>query len=67
MAPGNAGLKITDMKVIKDHNPFATNDINLAGKLGIDIMRMNNLWCSPITTISRRRPQAGLSRRCWRR
>ena len=48
MALANAGLKITDMKAIKSHNPFATNDINFAKKLGIDVMKMNNFGCSLI-------------------
>jgi acetyl-CoA acetyltransferase family protein len=46
MALANAGLKITDMKAIKSHNPFATNDINFAKKMGIDVMKMNNYGCS---------------------
>jgi acetyl-CoA acetyltransferase family protein len=48
MALANAGLKITDMKAIKTHNPFATNDINFAKKMGIDVMKMNNYGCSLI-------------------
>ncbi len=48
MALANAGLKITEMKAIKSHNPFATNDINFAKKLGIDVMKMNNYGCSLI-------------------
>ena len=48
MALANAGLKITDMKAIKSHNPFATNDINFAKKLGIDVMKMNNFGSSLI-------------------
>jgi acetyl-CoA acetyltransferase len=43
-----AGLKITDMKVIKTHNPFATNDLNLAKKMGIDVMKFNNYGSSLI-------------------
>ncbi|MGO9116628.1 MAG: thiolase family protein [Desulfomonilaceae bacterium] len=46
MALANAGLKISDMKAIKSHNPFATNDINFAKKLGNDVMKMNNFGCS---------------------
>ena len=46
MALANAGLKISDMKAIKSHNPFATNDINFAKKLGNDVMKMNNYGCS---------------------
>jgi acetyl-CoA acetyltransferase len=48
MALANAGLKITDMKAIKTHNPFATNDLNFAKKMGIDVMKMNNYGCSLI-------------------
>lgn len=48
MALANAGLKITEMKAIKSHNPFATNDINFAKKLGIDVMMMNNYGSSLI-------------------
>jgi acetyl-CoA acetyltransferase len=48
MALANAGLKITDMKVIKSHNPFTTNDLNFAKKMGIDVMSMNNYGCSLI-------------------
>ena len=46
MALANAGLKISEMKAIKSHNPFATNDINFAKKLGNDVMKMNNYGCS---------------------
>ena len=48
MALANAGLKITDMKAIKTHNPFATNDINFAKKMATDVMKMNNYGCSLI-------------------
>ena len=48
MALANAGLKISDMKAIKSHNPFATNDINFAKKLGNDVMKMNNYGSSLI-------------------
>ncbi|MBA4418639.1 MAG: acetyl-CoA acetyltransferase [Syntrophus sp. (in: bacteria)] len=48
MALANAGLKITDMKVIKSHNPFTTNDLNFAKKMGIDVMMMNNYGSSLI-------------------
>jgi len=42
MALANAGLKITDMKAIKTHKPFAVNDLAFAKKFGIDVMKMNN-------------------------
>lgn len=48
MALDVAGLKITDMKAIKTHNPFATNDLNLAKKMGIDWMKFNNYGSSLI-------------------
>jgi acetyl-CoA acetyltransferase len=48
MALANAGLKIGDMKTIKSHNPFATNDVNFAKKMGIDVMMMNNYGSSLI-------------------
>jgi len=42
MALANAGLKITDIKAVKTHNPFAVNDIAFAGRTGYDVMNMNN-------------------------
>jgi acetyl-CoA acetyltransferase family protein len=48
MALAKAGLKITDMKAIKSHNPFATNDINFAKKMGIDVMKIDNYGSSLI-------------------
>jgi acetyl-CoA acetyltransferase len=48
MALDAAGLQITDMKAIKTHNPFATNDINLAKKMGVDVMKFNNYGSSLI-------------------
>lgn len=42
MALERAGLKVEDMKAIKTHQPFAINDINMAKKMGIDVMWMNN-------------------------
>jgi acetyl-CoA acetyltransferase len=48
MALANAGLKITDMKTIKSHNPFSTNDLNFAKKMGIDFNIMNNYGSSLI-------------------
>jgi len=46
MALKIAGLKIGDMKAIKTHNPFIVNDINMAKKMGADVMKMNNYGCS---------------------
>jgi acetyl-CoA acetyltransferase len=48
MALSVADLKITDMKSIKTHNPFAANDLNFAKKFGIDVMKMNNYGSSLI-------------------
>ena len=48
MALKEAGLKVEDMKAIKTHNPFIVNDINMAKKMGIDVMKMNNYGCSLI-------------------
>jgi acetyl-CoA acetyltransferase len=48
MALRNAGLKITDMKAIKTHNPFAVNDINMAKQMNFDVMWMNNYGSSMI-------------------
>jgi acetyl-CoA acetyltransferase family protein len=48
MALANAGMKISEMKAIKSHNPFATNDLNFAKKMGIDVMKMNNYGSSLI-------------------
>ena len=43
-----AGLKINDIKVIKTHNPFIVNDLNMAKKMNIDVMSMNNFGSSLI-------------------
>jgi acetyl-CoA acetyltransferase len=48
MALANAGLTISDMKVIKTHNPFSTNDLNFAKKMGVDWMSMCNYGSSLI-------------------
>ncbi len=42
MALANAGLKISDIKAVKTHNPFAVNDIAFSRKTGYDVMKMNN-------------------------
>ncbi len=36
MALNDAGMKITDMKAIKTHNPFIANDLYMAKEFGID-------------------------------
>ncbi|RJR47493.1 MAG: thiolase family protein [Desulfobacteraceae bacterium] len=46
MALQNAGLKVSDLKAIKTHNPFIVNDINMAKKMGMDVMKMNNYGSS---------------------
>jgi len=42
MALEKAGLKVKDIKAWKSHQPFAINDINMAKKMGMDVMKMNN-------------------------
>jgi acetyl-CoA acetyltransferase family protein len=44
----NANLKITDMKAIKSHNPFAVNDIAFSKETGYPLKDMNNYGCSLI-------------------
>ncbi len=48
MALTKAGLKVTDMKAVKTHNPFAVNDIAFAKKTGYDVLKMNNYGSSLI-------------------
>jgi acetyl-CoA acetyltransferase len=53
MALEQAGLKITDMKIIKTHNPFVVNDLYFAQQMGIkaegtDDLGFNNYGCSMI-------------------
>jgi acetyl-CoA acetyltransferase len=48
MALAVAGLKVSDMKAIKTHNPFAANDLNFAKKMGVDVMTMCNYGSSLI-------------------
>jgi acetyl-CoA acetyltransferase family protein len=48
MALANAGLTIADIKAVKTHNPFATNDVAFAKKMGYDVMKMNNYGSSLI-------------------
>jgi acetyl-CoA acetyltransferase len=45
-ALANAGLKIGDMKAIKTHNPFATNDVVLCKEFGLDPNDLNNYGSS---------------------
>ncbi len=44
----NANLKITDMKAIKSHNPFAVNDLAFIRETGYPTEQMNNYGCSLI-------------------
>jgi len=44
----SANLSITDIDVIKSHNPFAVNDLVFARETGVDVMSMNNFGCSLI-------------------
>jgi acetyl-CoA acetyltransferase len=48
MALKDAGLKVQDLKAVKTHNPFIVNDINMAKKMGLDLMNMNNYGSSLI-------------------
>ncbi|MGD9162590.1 MAG: thiolase family protein, partial [Desulfobacteraceae bacterium] len=48
MALERAGLTVSDIKVIKTHNPFIVNDLNMAKKMNIDVMSMNNYGSSII-------------------
>jgi len=44
----DAGLSISDMDVIKTHNPFAVNDLWFARETGADAEAMNPFGCSLI-------------------
>jgi len=48
MALDKAGICIKDVRVIKTHNPFAANDIYLAGQMNIDVNSFNNFGSSLI-------------------
>jgi acetyl-CoA acetyltransferase family protein len=48
MALRDAGLTIKDIKAVKTHNPFTTNDMYMAKKMGFDVMWMNNYGSSLI-------------------
>jgi acetyl-CoA acetyltransferase len=58
MALDKAGLTINDIKSIKTHNPFASNDLYLANQFNIDVMTMNN-YGSPIVFGHPQGPTAG--------
>ncbi len=40
------GLTMDDMAVVKNHNPFAVNDVVFANVVGYDWHKMNNTGCS---------------------
>lgn len=42
---GKTGLKMEDMAVVKNHNPFAVNDAIFARALNYDWHKMNNTGC----------------------
>ena len=48
MALERAGIGVKDLKAVKTHNPFVINDINMAAKMGMDVMGMNNYGSSLI-------------------
>jgi acetyl-CoA C-acetyltransferase len=47
-ALNDAGLAISDVDVIKTHNPFAVNDLWFARETGADVNAMNPFGCSLI-------------------
>ena len=51
MALENAGLKMSDIKIVKTHNPFVVNDLYFGREMGVDPMGtdelgFNNYGCS---------------------
>ena len=48
MALADAGISISDVEVIKTHNPFAVNDAYFARRMGLQIKDMNNYGSSLI-------------------
>jgi acetyl-CoA acetyltransferase len=43
-----AGIKVSDLKAVKTHNPFSINDIIMRKDMGIDDKIFNNYGCSLI-------------------
>jgi acetyl-CoA acetyltransferase family protein len=43
-----AGIKVSDLKAVKTHNPFSINDIIMRKEMGIDDKIFNNYGCSLI-------------------
>jgi acetyl-CoA acetyltransferase len=58
MALDKAGIKISDVKVIKTHNPFAANDLVFSKHFGIAIDKFNN-YGSPLIFGHPQGPTAG--------
>jgi len=58
MALEKAGISIDDVKAVKTHNPFASNDLYLAKEFNIDVMGFNN-YGSPIVFGHPQGPTAG--------
>jgi acetyl-CoA acetyltransferase len=48
MALADAGISISDVDVIKTHNPFAVNDAYFARRMGMQVKDMNNYGSSLI-------------------
>ena len=48
MAMDKAGIAVGDVKAIKTHNPFASNDLYLAQQTGVDVNSFNNYGSSLI-------------------
>lgn len=48
MALDEAGIRASDLTVVKTHNPFAANDIVMARVMGLDVNSMNNYGSSLI-------------------
>ena len=58
MALEKAGISIDDVKAVKTHNPFASNDLYLSKEFNIDVMGFNN-YGSPIVFGHPQGPTAG--------
>jgi acetyl-CoA acetyltransferase len=43
-----AGIKVSDLKAVKTHNPFSVNDLVMRKEMGIDDKIINNYGCSLI-------------------
>ena len=63
MALKNAGLKMSDIKLVKTHNPFVVNDIYFGKEMGVDPMGTDemgfNNYGSPIVFGHPQGPTAG--------